>query len=60
LGGVLIALADAALFLHRPEYISISAYYWTAYLLLTWVVLAVVTWQESTKHQEILGNVKKI
>lgn len=60
LGGILIALSDAALLLHRPEYISLSAYYWTAYLLLTWVVLAVVTWQEDVKSREIFDNAAKV
>jgi hypothetical protein len=56
LGGVLIALSDAGFFLNRPEYVTINAYYWTAYLLLTWMVLAVATWQEDAKNRKIFNT----
>ncbi|MEO8611375.1 MAG: glycosyltransferase 87 family protein [Chloroflexota bacterium] len=44
LGGLLILLSDAAIFLHNTAYLTVISYYWTAYLVVVWAVLAVVTW----------------
>jgi hypothetical protein len=47
LGGLLIALADVAILIHNPAYVATISYYWTAYLLLVWVILGVITWQQN-------------
>lgn len=57
LGGFLIALANASLFLNRPEFVRINAYYSTFYLVLCWAALNWHIYQEANATNNEMPNV---